>query len=245
MFAVEERDRVRQRLLRLAEADPAVAGAAITGSSATDSGDRWSDIDLAFAIDGDLDTALQRWTDWLYQDFAAVHHWDLPSGSSIYRVFLLPGCLEADLAFTPAADFGPHGPSWRSVFGSAVPPRSAAPDSADYLAGLAWHHALHARMCIQRHRWWQAEYWISAIRDQILALACLRLGHPTSYAKGAHLLPVQLTVVLEATLVRSLKPAELHRALGAAIAALSAELMRTDPVLAVRLRPTLTELSDT
>jgi predicted nucleotidyltransferase len=54
MFCLEERDRVRQRLLHLAEADPTVVGAAITGSHATDDGDRWSDIDLAFAIQGPL-----------------------------------------------------------------------------------------------------------------------------------------------------------------------------------------------
>ena len=41
-------------------------------------------------------------------------------------------------------------------------------------------------MCSERRRWWQAEYWSSGVRDQVLALACLRLGHPTSYGKGAH-----------------------------------------------------------
>src|SRR5262245_43454594 len=204
MFSVEERDLVRKRLLGLAEADPAVVGAAITGSQATDDGDRWSDIDLAFAIDGSLEVAKQRWTQRLYQDFAAIHHWDLPSGSAVYRVFLLPGCLEVDIAFGPAADFGPHGPSWRPVFGHPTQPQPVAPPSYDYLSGLAWHHALHAWVCIRRHRWWQAEYWISALRNQVIALACLRLGHATSYAKGAHLLPADLTAPLEATLVRTL-----------------------------------------
>jgi hypothetical protein len=100
----------------------------------------------------------------LYQEFAAVHHWDLPSGSAVYRVFLLPGCLEVDVAFTPAADFGPVGPNWRTVFGSSAPPRPVPPQHPDHLAGLAWHHALHAWTSIQRHRWWQAEYWIGAHR---------------------------------------------------------------------------------
>lgn len=72
------------------------------------------------------------------------------------------------------------------------------PDSAD-LAGLAWHHALHARISIERRRWWQAEHCIGALRTHILALACLRLGHPASYAKGAHLLPTDLTEALEPT----------------------------------------------
>jgi hypothetical protein len=245
VFSVEERAAVRRRLLDLAAADPAVVGAALTGSHATNGEDRWSDVDLAFAVDGPVDVAMHRWTTLLYQEFGAVHHWDLPSGPAVYRVFLLPGCLEVDIAFTPVADFGPLGPSWRTVFGNCTQPPPAPPPDPDPLAGLAWHHALHAWTSIQRHRWWQAEYWIGALRSQVIALASLRLGHPTSYAKGAHRLPDEVTVPLEATLVRALDQAELHRALIAATDALSAELARTDPALADRLRPALTELSGT
>jgi hypothetical protein len=244
VFTVEERDLVRRRLLLLAEADPAVTGAAITGSHATEGGDRWSDIDLAFAVPGSLDQAIKQWTQTLYEDFAAVHHWDLPSDSTIYRVFLLPGCLEVDLGFTPAADFGPHGPAWRLVFGQTVepaPPSGAATARPD-LAGLAWHHVLHAWVCIQRQRWWQAEHWISAARGHILAMACRRLGHPAAYAKGAHLLPAEITMPLTQTLVASLIDPELRRALDATLAALTAELHRTDPALAARLTPVLHEL---
>jgi hypothetical protein len=245
MFSVEQRDATRRRLLDLAASDPTVVGAAITGSHATNSEDRWSDVDLAFAIDGPLDIAMQRWTQRLYEEFHAVHHWDLPSGSAIYRVFLLPGCLEVDIAFTPAADFGPHGPSWRTVFGDATPQQAAAPPDPNRLAGLAWHHALHAWTSIQRRRWWQAEHWISALRSHVIALASHRLGHPASYAKGAHLLPLDVTTPLEATLVRTLDETELLRALTATAHALTAELARTDQALADRLRLVLTELNPT
>jgi hypothetical protein len=241
MFTVEERDRVRAALLDLARTDPAVGGAAVTGSYAVDGSDRWSDIDLALAVDGPLEATLERWTALLYRDFAALHHWDLPSGPSLYRVYLLPGCLEVDLAFTPADRFGPLGPRWRTVFGHAVPPEPAPPARPDPPVGLAWHHVLHARACVERRRWWQAAHWISGIRDQVIALACLRLGHPSSYAKGAHLLPGEVTGPLAATLVRSLDEAELRRALAAVTAALHAEVARTDPVLADRLRPALAE----
>jgi hypothetical protein len=74
MYSLEQRDAVRKRVLDLAAADPHVLGAAITASQATNSEDRWSDIDLAFAIDGRLDAAMQRWTQRLYQEFHAVHH---------------------------------------------------------------------------------------------------------------------------------------------------------------------------
>ncbi|MGW5555747.1 nucleotidyltransferase domain-containing protein [Micromonospora sp. NPDC003944] len=243
MFSTAERDLVRRRLLHLAKHDPAVVAAAITGSHATDDEDRWSDVDLAFAVSEPLDAVMHRWTQHLYRDFAAAHHWDLPSGPVIYRVFLLPHGLEVDLAFSPEADFGPRGPSWRLVFGRSTPAQPVMPSGHDGIAGLAWHHALHARISIERGRYWQAEHWISALRTQTIALACQCLGHPISYAKGAHLLPATITAPLETTLVRSLDETELRRALSAAVAALSTELTRTDPALADRLRPILSELA--
>jgi len=243
MFSPDERDDVRQRLLHLAEHDPSVVGVAFTGSYATGEDDCWSDIDLAFAVAEPLSTALERWTQHLYERFAAIHHWDLTAGPTIYRVFLLPGCLEVDLAFSPPADFAQRGPSWRLVFGQPSARAPTPPSNHTDLAGLAWHHALHAWTSIQRRRWWQAEQWISALRTQTLALTCWRLKLPTSYAKGAHLLPEHLARKLEPTLVRSLEQPELHRALRAATAALIEELETSEPSLARRLQPFFDELA--
>jgi hypothetical protein len=243
MFTAEERDGVRLRLLTHAQADGAITGAAFTGSYATGEGDRWPDIDLVLAIRGELSPVLDRWTEWLYTELGARHHWDLPAGPGIVRVFLLPGWLEIDLTFAPQARFGPRGPQWRTVFGQPHPLEPfPAPDRAT-LTGLAWHHALHARICIERGRWWQAEHWISAMRDHAITLACLRLGYPAHYAKGAHLLPDELTAPLAATLVRTPDESELRRALAATIEVVTGELEQSDPGLAERLRPMLTELA--
>jgi hypothetical protein len=239
----QERDRTRERLLELASADAHIRAAAITGSYVSGGGDEWSDIDLAFAIRGELSPALDRWTDLLYQSFAAIHHWDLPFGSTIYGVFLLPNCLEVDIAFTPEAEFGPRGPNWRTVFGETLELAQGLPPTRDELVGLAWHHVLHARACIERGKPWQAEWLIGGIREHVLALACLRLGYTTRYAKGADLLPPELTAPLEGTLVRSLDEDELRRALAAGAVALAFELERTDPALAAGLQPTLEALT--
>ncbi|MDR2987492.1 MAG: hypothetical protein LBV34_21905 [Nocardiopsaceae bacterium] len=243
MFTAADRDLVVERLLKLARADKAIAGAAVTGSLASGECDRWSDIDLAFGIIGPLAAAIETWTATLYRDFGALHHWDLPAGQVIYRVFLLPGWLEADIAFIPQAEFGPAGPAWRTIFGSTLPVSQPPPPDIRDLTGRAWHHALHARTCIERGRLWQAEYWVSGLRDLVLALTCARLGYPVSYAKGAHLLPAGLCEPLQAALVASLEPAELRRALAAAAAALAAELDRADPDVAPRVRPLLSELA--
>jgi hypothetical protein len=244
MFTPADRARVERRLLDLAAADPAVPAAAITGSTATGAADRWSDLDIALAVDGPLQAALDRWTAALEGEFGALHWWDLPSGPSVYRVFLLPGWLEIDLSFTPAAAFGPRGPAWRPVFGRAGQPPADPPPGPRTAAGHAWHHALHARTAIERGRAWQAEYWISALRDQVVTLATRRLGLPDAHARGAHLLPGEVTDPIEPALVRSLDQPELRRALAAAVAALGAELTRGDPALAARLAPMLPELTE-
>jgi predicted nucleotidyltransferase len=171
MFTVEERQRVRGRLLDLAAADSAVTGAAVTGSHAAGNSDQWSDIDLALAIPGSLAASLVQWSDVLYRDFAAVHHWDLRSGSAVYRVFLLPGWLEVDIAFIPAAEFGPLGPNWRTVFGATVPLEPSGPPEFGQLAGLAWHHALHARVSYPIQP--GAQFAASAIWRAYIARRCL------------------------------------------------------------------------
>jgi hypothetical protein len=243
VFTVEERDAVRERLLALARDDAAVVAAAITGSHVIGGGDEWSDIDLSFGIAGELDPVMERWATTLRQEFGAIHHWDLPWGPTIYRVFLLPEWLQVDIAFTPADEFGPRGPNWQTVFGDTAEVGSTPPAPLDETIGLAWLYARHAHTCIQRDKPWQAEWSISGMRDQVLALACRRLGYATRYAKGADLLPAEITKPLEFALVASLDAQELRRALVAGAAALADELDRTDAALGARLRPLLVELA--
>ena len=87
----------------------------------------------------------------------------------------------------------------------------SAGQSADELFGYAVHHAVRARFCVERGRLWQAEVWISALRDHALELACLQRGLPVSYGRGFDALPPEL--LDEGALVRSLDRDELLRAL--------------------------------
>jgi hypothetical protein len=128
------------------------------------------------------------------------------------------------------------------VFGDTVEVEQNAPVARDDLFGLTWHHLLHARICIERGKPWQAEWLISGARDHMLALACLRLGYPTRHAKGVDELSHGVTSRLEDALVRSLDDEELGRALAAAVDAYREELQRTDPDAASRIGPMLAEL---
>jgi integrase len=90
---------------------------------------------------------------------------------------------------------------------------------------------------------WQAEYWISGVRDHVLSLACLRYGQPAAYAKGVDALPAEVTRRLEEALVRTLTPSELRRTLGVAATALLDEIGEVDSELAHRLAGPLRELA--
>jgi hypothetical protein len=243
MFTTEQRDRVRDRVLELVRADVRVAAGALTGSAAAGAADRWSDIDLGFGITAgvSLEAILDEWSVLFAREFGVLHHWDLRHGPSIYRVFLLPGGLELDVAVTPQEEFGPRGPNFRTLFGPTRPLEVATQVAAGDLIGLAWHHVLHARAAIERGQPWRAEYWISGIRDQTLALACLRLGESPVYGRGMDRLPSSVSGPLAAALVRSLDEAELRRALAVATASLLGELTAWDAELSAQLRPALQE----
>jgi len=237
MFTVAERESLRDALVEAARADERVAGAALTGSAAVGAEDEWSDIDLALGLTpaADQDAVLADWTAVMYAQYDAVHHTDVWSRGTVYRVFLLASTLQVDIAFAPASEFGALGPTFRLLFGEAVEqPAWGAPSALD-LIGMGWLYALHARSSIARGKVWQAEYMISGVRDHVLMLACLRHDVPHSQGRGLHLLPEATTAPVEATLVRSLESAELQRAFQASVDVLLAEIAHVDAELAVRL----------
>ena len=95
MFTVEERNRVRERLLEMGRTDHRLVAGALIGSTAAGGGDRWSDLDLTFGLadDATLADVLADWTARFQRELSAVHLFDLPYQSRMYRVFLLPGNL--------------------------------------------------------------------------------------------------------------------------------------------------------
>jgi hypothetical protein len=241
MFTPEERESVRTRLLAAAERDERIVAAALTGSGAAAVEDHWSDIDLAFSIDDSADRAavIVDWTASMEREYQAVHYWDLRFGESLFRVFLIPSGLEVDISFTPAAAFGPYGPNFKLVFGASTDARTTGPANTRLMIGIAWHHALHARAAIERGRPWQALHLISGLRDNAFALAGTRLGLPTTAARGVDALPLSLKTRLQQSLVDSLDPGALRRALSVCVDAFTDELRQHDASLAAALSAAL------
>ncbi len=118
VFTVDERNRIRDRILELAKSDERIVAGAVVGSLATGEGDRWSDLDLSFGVipENQALDVLDRLTAPLVTEFGAVPLFDLPYRESIFRVLLLQGCLQVDLSVTPASKFGPNGPKFQNAF---------------------------------------------------------------------------------------------------------------------------------
>jgi predicted nucleotidyltransferase len=237
MFTVEQRDALRDRVLRLAEEDDRVVAAAVVGSLAVDGGgDRFSDLDLTFGIADRVPVAevLDDWTTRLVDELGAVTLAGLERGRTVYRVLLFPGALQLDLSMTPAAQFRPYGPRLRLVFGQAAAdePRASRPPGSLFIdtpavAGdiFGWGviYALHTRACIERRRVWQAEHYVGAVRDHALSLACLRHGVVAVQARGYDELPAEILAQFNRTLVGAAEPGTLRAALAASVTALLRE----------------------
>jgi hypothetical protein len=238
VFTVEQRDALRERLLRLAEDDDRVVAGAAVGSLAGDDGDRFSDLDLTFGVADEARVAnvLDDWTRMLVGVLDAVHLVDLVRGPTAYRVFLLPDALQLDLSMSPAARFRPAGPRFRLLFGETaagepeVPTPPAAgdlfistPAVAHDLFGWGVIYALHARACIERGRVWQAEHYVGAVRDHALSLACLREGLVAVQARGYDDLSAETLARFADAHVGAVEPAALRAALAASVLALVRE----------------------
>jgi hypothetical protein len=238
VFTVEQRDALREHLLRLAEEDERVVAGAAVGSLAIESGDRFSDLDLTFGIADHVPVAevLDDWTHTLISERDAVQLADLERGPTIYRVFLLPDALQFDLSMTPSGRFRPAGPRFRLLFGetaageSEVPTPPVAgnlfiptPSIAHDVFGWGVIYALHARACIERGRVWQAEHYVGAVRDHALSLACLRHGLPAVHARGYDDLSAETLARFEDAHVGAVEPGALRTALAASVLSLMRE----------------------
>jgi hypothetical protein len=241
VFTVEQRDALRERVLRMAEEDERIVAGAAVGSLAVEGGgDRWSDVDLTLAVAdrAPVHEVLGDATHILTGELGAVPLVDLERGPTTYRVFLLPDTLQLDLSMTPSMHFRPMGPRFRLLFGETAPEDPGAstqpavgslfistPARADDVFGWGVIYALHARACIERGRLWQAEHYVAATRDHALSLACLREGVVPVQARGYDDLSTQTLARFDGTRVGTLERDALRSALAVSVRTLMDEGM--------------------
>jgi hypothetical protein len=247
VFTPADRERIRAAIIERAREDPRLTGVALTGSASVGREDAWSDIDLAFGVPraADVAPALASWSAYMYETHGVVDHLDVASGAWIYRVFLLANTLQVDLAFAPASDFGARRPTFRLLFGSAATLPHVPPPAAATLIGYAWLYALHVRSALARGRLWQAEYMVSAMRDQVLALACLRHGEDAREGRGMDSLPADVRARFASALVRDLTADQIGRAFRAVTDLALEETRHVDAALEGRIAPVMAALAAT
>ena len=245
VFTIEQRDRLQAYVLQLADIDERVVAGALVGSL-VEGGDRFSDLDLTFAVadDSTVDAVLADWTQTLVDERGGVHLVDLVAERTVYRVFVFADGLQLDLSMTPAAaaarfrvrDAAPGEPAAsRRPPGDFIPTPPIPRRCSD-----GRRLRLHARACIERGRVWQAEHYIGAVRDHALTLACLRLEAPAVHARGFDDLPSEvLRDRFGDTHVASTDPAALRTALFASVRALFREArdapVEAAPAMAARM----------
>jgi predicted nucleotidyltransferase len=233
-FTEEDRTNLLKRVIEIGETDNRVTGGALIGSVATETFDAWSDIDITFGINSENEPklVLEEWTALLQEEYSVVHHFDLIHLSTIYRVFLFSNGLELDLSVTPENDFGPRASGFKLLFGKANEMQVASPPLPEAFIGLCWHHIMHTNTAINRGKKWHAEFWISSLRNHLIARKCSRLELVSSFAKGADALPQQEVDVFQDTLVVSLETDEMRRALQAIVVIFLSEVKLVNKELA-------------
>jgi hypothetical protein len=95
---------------------------------------------------------------------------------------------------------------------------------------------------VRRDRRWRALYYLQSLRTRILVVAATERGLRTTELKGADDLPESLLDELRTTLVASVEPDELLRALRSATRIFLEQIRGAEPSLSDRLEAQLSAL---
>ncbi|NOS86574.1 MAG: hypothetical protein HOP31_15675 [Ignavibacteria bacterium] len=244
MFTIQYRQEVRQRLINNAKNDSRIVSAAIIGSYAHGKEDRWSDIDLTFGVaeSTSISSMIDSWTDLISNEFDGITLFDVKRENTIYRVFILPGCLQVDLSFSPVSEFGAVGPHFKLLYGNQYEKAQPRSLPIQELFGYMVHHILRARFCMERNRLWQAEFWISEARNYALKLACQSRGLNIDYGRGFDDLPQNILDLFKDSFVKKLNKKEIIRSIQAIISGLEG-ISEEVKELSVKLNHIMYELS--
>ena len=248
VFSVADREALRARLVRFAEADERVSAAASLGSAARGELDRWSDIDLALRLvpGAEADAVADAWTSYVMQAEQVVDNLDIRASGALYRVLLLASSLQVDLSFWPHDQALAGGAPVEVLFGEVpVAPTEPAhgPDESRSAVRMGWLYALHVRAALGRGRWWQASWMLESFRDVVVALYCRRFDLPASEGRGVDRLPAALLDGLAHSHPSGVEPDQLWASLDVLVGLLLEEAERHGVQVSDDLAGVLVELA--
>lgn len=223
MFSLNYREDIRNAILLRAKQDERIISAAIIGSYAKGTVDRWSDIDLTFGVDEKylIDDVLCDWTKYVRTEFNGVDLLDVKRGNTIYRVFVLPGNLQMDLSFSPESEFGALNKDFVLLYGKQYEKLQPQNQTVENLFGWIIHHLIRTRYCVERNRLWQAEFWLSEARDYMLKIACMERGLNPDHGRGFDDLPEDILVYASESYIKEVRREEILLSIKRIISALS------------------------
>lgn len=226
VFSVDDRDKLRAHLIGAARRDPQIDAAAVLGSTARGTEDRWSDIDLALRVAPgvELSSVADRWTERLQRAEVVIDQLDVHASGGLCRVFLLASTLQVDLSFWPHGQLVTGGAPIQLLFGEAdaTTDPGAGEHAIDHLR-MTWLYALHVRSAIARGRGWQAVWMLEGIRNRLISMYCLRYGLTPDEGRGVDALPMSVRADLTKTLVTGTDSTSLRHSFRILITMLLAE----------------------
>lgn len=199
MYSEAERSDIRRRLVDHARIDSNVTGAALAGSAARDSQDRWSDIDWVLQLhpDADEQVVVADWSRAIADSFGVADTLDAFADGVRYRVFFLRSSLQIDISFWPHDEFRATGPAFRMLYGTPAPATEPPPPDAGTAIGMGWLYAIHARSAVARGRVWQAAMMLDELRNSLITLMCVRSGLNPGHGREVDQLPAEDRATLD------------------------------------------------
>lgn len=163
MFTEKYRESVRNEIINQVRTDPQIFSAASIGSYARNEVDQYSDIDLTFGMAESLEvnSKLNEYKGYIKKAFRGEFLFQLKQDFTLYGVFILPGCLQVDLSFTPQNEFGPKAYPFNIIFGTHTGEKSKSPhDPILEKFGLIVHHILRTKVCMERGQLEKSRHWL-------------------------------------------------------------------------------------
>lgn len=248
LFSPQERQEVLDRTLVALRTDDRIAGVVIVGSGAVGFEDDYSDIDLAVVVAEEEDTlpVFRDWKPRIEALLPVIHSFETIYGPNSYlHGFLFEGFLELNLGFVCLANLFAKRARWQVAFDRSGKienimrsswEQRAGPDAqAAYLSRLnsIWHYIIQVVIALKRGHPWRALHELEQIRSRVVELAGLRLGLETKHFRHVDQIPEEFLAELERTLVCSLAPADILRALKATTACFFREARELDNALSL------------
>lgn len=230
MYPKKTRIEVQKQIIDFAKSDSNIIDCAIVGSESVGNDDKWSDVDLTFGYENDADVnqILRDWSKMMLEVFDANKLFDLSYKESLYRVFLLPNALQVDLSFTPSEHFGAITDNFKLIFGNQRKREFKSLPEINSIAGYTILFALKTRTSTEREKYWQAEYYLSKCRENIMILKCLKENLNSFDGRSFDELPPRFLQQIQNTLIDEPTKQNLENGLKSTIQILIEELSTVD-----------------